>query len=134
MKRMLKQWMEIEVIGLDLDNVSRIDIVAQQYRDGGVRKVDTWINDGGVGSSAGTCLRGTTLDPDQTPAEITGYTNSIYVPWKREDTEQFRRGDTFWLDVRPVNGAGGAYPDIEVAPVEVLMCDSLFTAEEVNDE
>lgn len=127
MKRMLKQWMEIEFIGLDLDNVSRIDIVAQQYRDGGVRKVDTWIN-----GEDGDCKRGTKLNEDQT--EITEYTNSIYVPWTREETEQFRRGDTFWLDVRPVNAAGGTYSDIEVAPVEVLMCDSLFTTEEVNDE
>ena len=112
MKRMTKIWLEIEFDGLDLDDVNRVEIVAQQYKDGGVRKTALWTADG-----TGDCLRGSGSE-----------SNRIYMPWSREETAAFRRDATFWLDVRPVKISEGIEVDVETDPVELLMKDSLFLA------
>ncbi|MBO4853949.1 MAG: hypothetical protein J5482_02235 [Oscillospiraceae bacterium] len=119
MKHMTKAWLEIEFDGLDWTDVDRVEIVVQQYRDGGARKTGVWKSDG-----SGDCLRGSGA-----------YENSLLMPWTREETALFRPGGTVWIDARPVIRRDDTFGeiDVETETVEVLMSESLFRIDDFEE-
>ncbi len=104
MKRESNAYMEIELLNVTLAELSQVDVMYRQYKNGGARKAAVWKADG-----SGDC--------------ISSGADRLLVPWTREETRLFYPSQSFWLDVRPVT-AGGL--DLETELVELRMAPSLF--------